>query len=568
LRASQRVEDDARRMSGHGRRLPLLAATAVVVAVLAGAGTASADFTQEPGSPYDVGAQPHDVFSVDFNGDGRPDVATINGTSSTASVLLRQPNGFAPETGSPFGLGTGASGPSFATVADLNGDTRPDIAVPAFVSGHVSLLLRQGAGGFVLDQAAPFNSGFRLSAAGAGDFNGDTLVDIAAAEWDNGRVRILQRTAPTGLSSVGTIPTQVQPRYVAVSDFNADGDPDLAITNTGSGTVTVLLGGPGFGFAPEAGTPIPVGMSPSFVIPRDLNGDGRPDLVVTNSGSDTVSLLIRQPTGGFAALPPMPVGDGPVGVATGDFNSDGRVDLVVANQNASTVSVLLQTAAGGFTPDAGSPVPTDRGATAVAVADYNADGRPDITVANVTGNSVTVLLNTTPLPQPPPPRATDADGDGVSPPLDCNDNDAGIRPGVRDRPGDGIDQDCNGRDAPFPLLGRRIEGLWATYPRGYTVFTAMNVRPVRRGDLVRLTCRGRGCAKRSATVRVRRNQRRLSMLRHLRSARLRRGAVVELRITRPGTIGRASRWEIRAPRIPQLKRRCIQPGARRLSRCP
>src|SRR5919109_452319 len=137
-------------MKRHGRR-PARVALLAALAALTLAATAQASFTQEPGSPYDVGAQPHDVFAADFNADGRPDVATLNGTSTTASVLLRQPSaGFIAETGSPFGLGSGAAGPSFGTIADFNNDNRPDIAAPMFVSTHVSILLRQGGGGFAL----------------------------------------------------------------------------------------------------------------------------------------------------------------------------------------------------------------------------------------------------------------------------------------------------------------------------------------------------------------------------------------------------------------------------------
>jgi hypothetical protein len=171
-------------------------------------------------------------------------------------------------------------------------------------------------------------------------------------------------------------------------------------------------------------------------------------------------------------------------------------------------------------------------------------------------------------PPPPPAGSLDADGDGVLRPADCRDDDPRIHPGARDVPGDGVDQDCNGRDARFPLLARTVTAFTLTYPAGYTVFTSMLVKPARKGDRLRLTCRGRGCPLATKSVRVKKNARSLSLLRHLRGERLRKGAVVQLRVTRPGTVGRMYTWVIRAPKRPLYTRRCLRPGARRPSACP
>src|ERR687893_3327062 len=103
-------------------------AALAAVLLLVGAASAWAAFVIE-GSPYTVGDDPLSLNAADFNGDGRPDVATINGTSSNVSVFLRQAGGgFVQEAGSPIAVGPGPSG---AAGGDHNGDGRADLAVPS-----------------------------------------------------------------------------------------------------------------------------------------------------------------------------------------------------------------------------------------------------------------------------------------------------------------------------------------------------------------------------------------------------------------------------------------------------
>lgn len=546
------------------RRLPAVVLTAL--AAHAAAGTAEGSFTQEPGSPVDVGVRPAIVLTADFNADGRPDLLSVE--ESTLSVLLRKPaGGYALEAGSPRPVG---GGPSGAVIADFDGDSLPDVAVSNFVSENVVVLLRQPSGGFAGGVGSPFPLGFRPGAIAVGDFAGDAAPDLAVTDFDGGGVKVLRRAGGSFVAEAGTLPTGTNPRHIAAADFDGAGGTDLAVTDNGSSSVTILLR-QGATFAQETGSPVTVGASPQNVLARDFDGDGRPDLAIANYGDDSLTLLLRQAGGGFAHAPgsPFSVGDAPVGIAGGDFNFDGLPDLVITNQAASTATVLLRTAGGGFVPDSSSPVATDTGATGVAVADADADGRPDIAVGNYTDNSVTILLNTTPSPPPPPPPNLDADGDGAQRSLDCDDADPGIHPGAPDTPGDGVDQDCKDGDAPYPLLSRRIAAFLLTYPRGaYTKFTSMTVKPVRAGDRVRLTCRGRGCPFRKKAIRAGKDRRKLSLMRHLEGAKLRRGAVVKLRVTRPLTIGRTATWRIRAPRNARIVHRCLPPGAKRPGACP
>src|SRR4051812_48896439 len=78
-----------------------------------------------------------------------------------------------------------------------------------------------------------------------------------------------------------------------------------------------------------------------------------------------------------------PVGADPLSVAVGDFNGDSNPDLAVANVSSNDVSILLGNGSGGFSPAPGSPLPAGSGPISVAVGDFNEDSDPDLAVANL-----------------------------------------------------------------------------------------------------------------------------------------------------------------------------------------
>src|SRR5205823_13176581 len=88
----------------------------------------------------------------------------------------------------------------------------------------------------------------------------------------------------------------------------------------------------------------------------DFNGDGKPDFVVTsrlddagNGGPDSVDAFLGLGSGSFSGLNKFGVatlGVKPVAVAVGDFNGDGKLDLAVVNrdginQGTGNVTILL-----------------------------------------------------------------------------------------------------------------------------------------------------------------------------------------------------------------------------------
>lgn len=87
-------------------------------------------------------------------------------------------------------------------------------------------------------------------------------------------------------------------------------------------------------------------------------------------------------------------GTHPAGVATADFAADGRADVAVANRDSDNVSVLLANDRGALSPSFGSPFfnPGDTGPISVVAQDFNNDGFADIGVAYGQTGDVTTLL--------------------------------------------------------------------------------------------------------------------------------------------------------------------------------
>jgi Bacterial Ig-like domain (group 3)/FG-GAP-like repeat len=189
-------------------------------------------------------------------------------------------------------------------------------------------------------------------------------------------------------------------RMVVVGDVNGDGKQDViagagcSIPDPG-GCLKVLLGN-GDGTLQPAVSYISDGDSPTVAV-ADVNGDGKLDIVVANSCSDIncftegfLGVLFGNGDGTFQQV--VKLWQGFAGaVAVADFNGDGKLDITVANWWLGTIGVLLGNGNGTFS----SPVFYDTGGarpSAIAIADLNHDQELDLAVANADSGNVGVLL--------------------------------------------------------------------------------------------------------------------------------------------------------------------------------
>ena len=221
------------------------------------------------------------------------------------------------------------------------------------------------------------------------------MPDLAIANEMSSNLTILLGNGSGGFTAAPNSPIAISggPVAVAVGDFNGDGYQDLAVAALNGNNVAILLGDGGGLFAAVPGSPFTAGTNPDFVAIGDFNGDGMQDLAVSNLNSNNVTVLLGNGAGGFSAASgsPITVGTSPQAVAIADFNGDGKLDLAVANYSGS-VSILIGNGSGGFTAASGSPFTSGGMTASVVVGDFNGDGIADLAAGTYDTGSVAVFL--------------------------------------------------------------------------------------------------------------------------------------------------------------------------------
>jgi FG-GAP-like repeat len=227
--------------------------------------------------------------------------------------------------------------------------------------------------------------GSSLISSGVGDFTGDGIPDLVAANNGTPATLNLYEGTRTGAFMTPTttpLTGSDQVRGLAVGDINRDGNPDVVIgTTVPPSEVALALGNGMGGFTVVPGAL--VSGSPWTLALADLNGDSNLDLIVADVGAK-LAVLTGNGNGTFNARVEYAIPDLANQIATGDINGDGDIDVATANGAMASVSILYGNGTGVLAPAVTIPMTNFNAdltfASGIAIGDFDQDGLGELAV--------------------------------------------------------------------------------------------------------------------------------------------------------------------------------------------
>jgi len=184
---------------------------------------------------------PSSVAVTDFNNDDQLDIAVTDLNTDNIGIFFGYGNGsFANQQ--TYSTGND-SNPISIAIGDFNDDKQFDIVVANFNTNNIGILLGSGKGTFANLQTYSTGEGSEPTSVAVADLNKDNQTDIVVTNGGINTVLVFYGfgngtfARPTSFSlEYGSFPISA-----AIGDFNNDTWLDIAVANYGPGYVEILL---------------------------------------------------------------------------------------------------------------------------------------------------------------------------------------------------------------------------------------------------------------------------------------------------------------------------------------
>ena len=310
-----------------------------------GAPATAADIVQD--IPFYLNNLVTNNAPVDFNGDGKTDFVVVRNIGAGASGATNQLRWFyninsssAGTIGTDWGIST-----DNLTPVDFDGDGKDDIAVwrPAAATMAAFYVLQSGTNTLRIDRFGQTGDDPSVVGDYDGDGKADPAVYRAGATAGAQSIWYYRGSFNNPSGNVTFLPWGVGSDFPSPGDFDGDGKMDVNVQrNDGTGQALFITRRSG----DASITYTHFGLPSDFTVPGDYDGDGRTDLAVRRTISGVHNYAILQSSNGVVRYAQF----GATGFRTiqGDYDGDGRTDIA-SWQPATGTFWIIQSSNGATT---------------------------------------------------------------------------------------------------------------------------------------------------------------------------------------------------------------------------
>jgi len=298
------------------------------------------------------------------------------------------------------------SSPGKLVLSDLNDDTKDEIIVASPKQKKIYIwegIPANDGQSWTMKDSISLDG--RILSFCIGDIDGDSREDIITLSNKKGYnsvVDIFLNRSAGGVMKFEKkhrIETNGSAYYVAAADLDGDKKTDLIVADFEKKSLTFLSNSTDKGIINFSRSNHDLGIRPNYFVVKDINGDEKPDLII--SDYDKNSLLVLQNSTSspgrisFTQADKLNTGSGPIDCVVEDLDGDKMPDIAVANLFDNSLSIYLNASSpkgqAHFT-DIKAAISV-KSPSSLAAGDLDNDGMPEIAVNSEKDNNTVILKN-------------------------------------------------------------------------------------------------------------------------------------------------------------------------------